>query len=237
MSRTRASVQHVTCLVCDKEVRRDQASPLALVRPSLAAYIGARFAGAAAEGAAICRPCLAVQRQAHLRSQLEAERGELSALEAEASRTAAAHIAIAANLDEAFERSQTPSQRLADAVATVGGSWPFVIGFGAVLVSWILLNSLFLRGSAFDPYPYILLNLVLSCLAAIQAPIIMMSQNRRAIRDRMEADEDFKVNLKAELEVAALHEKIDHLLFVQWERMVEIQQQQLDLLDELAQRR
>jgi uncharacterized membrane protein len=89
---------------------------------------------------------------------------------------------------------------------------------------------------AFDPYPYILLNLVLSCLAALQAPIIMMSQNRVAQRDRMEADEDFKINLKAELEIGGLHEKVDHLLHVQWARLVEIQQAQLELLSELANR-
>ncbi|MCB9730881.1 MAG: DUF1003 domain-containing protein [Deltaproteobacteria bacterium] len=237
MSRTSHAAISARCMVCGQDFRRDQCQPVALIRPSMALYLRERHPDSFSPEASICRPCLGAARQSHLLAQLARERGDLSALEAEASRTAAAHTAIAAHLDETFQSSQTPAQRLADAVATVGGSWPFVIGFGAVLFGWILLNSALLGRDAFDPYPYILLNLVLSCLAAIQAPIIMMSQNRRSVRDRMEADEDFKVNLKAELEVAALHEKIDHLLYVQWERMVEIQQTQLDLLDELSQRR
>ncbi|MEZ4266236.1 MAG: DUF1003 domain-containing protein [Myxococcota bacterium] len=236
MSRTPHAAASVRCLICGRDFRRDHTHPVALIRPSLATFISERHPETFAPDAAICRPCLATERQAHLTAQLMTERGDLSVLEAEATRTAAAHSSIAAHLDETFERSQTPAQRLADAVAAVGGSWPFVIGFGVVLAAWILLNSAVLGSHAFDPYPYILLNLALSCLAAIQAPIILMSQNRRGIRDRMEADEDFKVNLKAELEIAALHEKIDHLLLVQWERMVEIQQTQIELLDELAQR-
>jgi len=103
-------------------------------------------------------------------------------------------------------------------------------------LSWIGINSWLLQAKAFDPYPYILLNLVLSCLAAIQAPIIMMSQNRASARDRIRADEDYKINLKAELEIHALHDKIDHLLHVQWERMAEIQQTQLEVLRELSER-
>lgn len=236
MSHTSHTNANVRCLACGRDLRRELTQPVALIRPSLAAFVSARHPETFGPDAAICRPCLATERQLHLTAQLVSERGDLSALEAEATRTAATHTIIAAHLDETFERSQTPAQHLADAVATVGGSWPFVIGFGVVLASWIFLNSAVLGAHAFDPYPYILLNLALSCLAAIQAPIILMSQNRRGIRDRMEADEDFKVNLKAELEVAALHEKIDHLLVVQWERMVEIQQTQLELLNELTQR-
>ena len=115
----------------------------------------------------------------------------------------------------------TVGERLADNVARVGGSWAFVIGFGVVLVVWMALNVA-MMGRAFDPYPFILLNLVLSSLAAIQAPIIMMSQNRTSARDRAQADEDFRVNLKAELEVAALHEKMDHLLHEQWESLLDM---------------
>jgi uncharacterized membrane protein len=98
------------------------------------------------------------------------------------------------------------------------------------------VNSLALRQEAFDPYPYILLNLVLSCLAALQAPIIMMSQNRQAERDRVESSHDYETDLKAEIEIASLHDKIDHLLHVQWERMVELQEMQMDLLTEIAHR-
>ena len=150
---------------------------------------------------------------------------------------AATHATIAAHLEERLQGDRTMSQRLADRVAEIGGSWPFVGAFGAVLVAWIGLNSWLLQTKAFDPYPYILLNLVLSCLAAVQAPIIMMSQNRASARDRIRAEEDYKINLKAELEIHALHDKIDHLLHVQWERMTEIQQTQLEVLRELSERR
>ena len=111
----------------------------------------------------------------------------------------------------------TPGQRLADRIAAVGGSWNFITGFVIVLFAWIAINSIALLSRPFDPYPYILLNLVLSCLAAIQAPVIMMSQNRQETRDRLHAMRDYQVNLKAELEIRHLHQKIDHLLSHQWE--------------------
>jgi uncharacterized membrane protein len=181
----------------------------------------------------VCRPCLARERLAHVTEELRRERGELGEIEQEIARHAGEHLAIAGNLARQFAREITFGQRIADQMARVGGSWGFVIGFLAVLGCWIALNAL-LAYRAFDPYPYILLNLVLSCIAALQAPVIMMSQNRQAARDRMEAEEDFRVNLKAELEIASLHEKVDHLLHAQWERMVELQELQLELLAELS---
>jgi uncharacterized membrane protein len=111
------------------------------------------------------------------------------------------------------------------------------VGFILVLLAWIGLNTWMLRGKAFDPYPYILLNLVLSCIAALQAPIIMMSQNRSAEHDRRRSEQDFRVNLKAELEVASLHDKVDHLLHAQWEHLVEMQEVQIDLLTQIAEKR
>src|SRR5207253_8842939 len=119
--------------------------------------------------------------------------------------------------------------------ASFGGSWPFIIIFGAVLLLWVLLNSYILAwpGVAFDPYPYILLNLVLSMLAAIQAPIIMMSQNRQAARDRLDAAHDYEVNLKAELEILGLHEKLDELRERKWAELILMQQEQIKLLTEL----
>ncbi|MFL6596135.1 MAG: DUF1003 domain-containing protein, partial [Chthoniobacterales bacterium] len=111
-----------------------------------------------------------------------------------------------------IERKLTFGERLSDHIATFGGSWRFIISFGAVLLLWIAANAFVFMNKGFDPYPFILLNLILSCLAAIQAPIIMMSQNRSEARDRLRAENDYKVNLKAELEIRHLHEKIDHLL-------------------------
>lgn len=136
------------------------------------------------------------------------------------------------------EEHATFGDRLSDRVAEVGGSWGFIIAFTLVLFGWMLLNSGILKelGLAFDPYPYIFLNLMLSTLAAVQAPIIMMSQNRQEARDRARADNDYMVNLKAELEVRLLHEKLDHLLRTQFERLMEIQQVQIELMQDLRRR-
>ena len=137
----------------------------------------------------------------------------------------------------ALEQNDTKTfgQRAADAVAKFGGSWAFIILFGAVLVCWVVLNSYILvnYNKAFDPYPYILLNLFLSMLASIQAPIILMSQNRQAELDRINAEHDYEVNLKAELEFMLLHEKVDLLREGQWGELLGIQKQQLQLLSDL----
>jgi len=142
---------------------------------------------------------------------------------------------IARNVAQEFSEQLTSGQRLADKVATFGGSWTFISIFAVVLVIWILLNSFILirYRESFDPYPYILLNLFLSMLAAIQAPIILMSQNRQAYKDRLSAEHDYEVNLKAELEIMALHEKIDLLREKQWSELISIQQKQLRLLSQL----
>ena len=138
---------------------------------------------------------------------------------------------------EAIETS-TFGQRAADAVATFGGSWAFIGLFAATLIAWVGLNSYVLARyqSVFDPYPYILLNLFLSMLAAIQAPIILMSQNRQAEKDRIGAEHDYEVNLKAELEIMLLHDKLDLLREGQWSSLLAIQQEQLKLLESLIAR-
>ena len=144
---------------------------------------------------------------------------------------------IARNIAQDTSERMTFGQKLADKVASFGGSWTFISIFGAVMVIWVLLNSwILIRSSskAFDPYPYILLNLFLSMLAAIQAPIILMSQNRQAYKDRMSAEHDYEVNLKSELEIIALHEKIDSLRETQWNELITIQQEQLSLLSQLV---
>lgn len=231
------TTHHIHCMLCGQDRPADLSAAAASLRPGIADDIRQRHAAHWRDDGRICRRCLNAERSAYVLMQLARDRGELSALDAEVSRKASEHTAVAEHLETQFSRELTFGQHLADQVATVGGSWPFVVGFCVVLVVWIAINSLLLRAAAFDPYPYILLNLALSCVAALQAPIIMMSQNRRAARDRLEADEDYKINLKAELEIASLHDKVDHLLHVQWERMVEIQQAQIELLNELASRR
>jgi len=149
----------------------------------------------------------------------------------------AAGTHISRNVHHDLSEEMTFGQKLADKVASFGGSWTFISIFAAVLVVWILLNSYILvryGSKSFDPYPYILLNLFLSMLAAIQAPIILMSQNRQAYKDRMSAEHDYEVNLKAELEIMTLHEKIDILKDEQWGELISIQQEQLRLLGQLT---
>ena len=181
----------------------------------------------------ICRPCLANFRVAYVRSLLESEKGELTSLENEVIDSLRRHEVIAANIETQFEQTWTLGERLADRIATFGGSWTFLICFALFLAAWITMNSLVFLLRPVDPYPYILLNLVLSCLAAIQAPIIMMSQNRQEAKDRIRSQNDYQVNLKAELEIRHLHEKMDHLISHQWERLVQIQEVQMQALSEL----
>lgn len=130
----------------------------------------------------------------------------------------------------------TYGERLSDKIAEFGGSWTFIIIFFLILSGWMALNVFLLRDKGFDPYPFILLNLVLSCIASIQAPVIMMSQNRQSTKDRQRSEYDFKVNLKAETEVRLLHEKMDHMLLHQHQNMVELFQLQIDLMQQLQQR-
>ena len=142
---------------------------------------------------------------------------------------------VTRNTNKEFDETLTFGQRLADQVASFGGSWTFIMIFASILLSWIILNSLVLArmNSAFDPYPYILLNLFLSMLASIQAPIIMMSQKRQAAKDRLDAAHDYEVNMKAELEIADLHRKVDELREKQWSELIEMQQEQIRLLTQL----
>ncbi|HVK56485.1 MAG TPA: DUF1003 domain-containing protein [Burkholderiales bacterium] len=159
----------------------------------------------------------------------------------ERAKRVARHIAekkhIARDTSKEFEANSTLGQRAADAVATFGGSWTFIAIFAAILIAWVIANSIILLryDTSFDPYPYILLNLFLSMLAAIQAPIILMSQNRQAQKDRINAEHDYDVNLKAELEIMLLHEKVDSLREGQWSELLVIQKEQLRLLKALQQ--
>ena len=142
---------------------------------------------------------------------------------------------VARDTNQAFLDDRTVGQRMADRIAAFGGSWPFIGLFMLFLAGWMALNSVLLaRRGAFDPYPYILLNLILSTLAALQAPVIMMSQNRQAQRDRLNAANDYEVNLKAELEIRALHEKLDGLREADWAELVRLQQVQIQMLQRLV---
>lgn len=144
---------------------------------------------------------------------------------------------LSRNLNRSGDDRRTFGERVADRVAAFGGSWTFIIMFVSVLIFWVILNSFVLLNKGFDPYPYILLNLFLSMLAAIQAPIIMMSQNRQEAKDRQTSEHDYEINLKAELEICDIQQKLDELREQKWVQLVEMQQQQIRLLEELLRAR
>jgi uncharacterized membrane protein len=229
------SADHI-CKICKQPKSADKGAIAEVIRPSLLEFIKKRMPKWDGKGF-ICLDDLGKFRKEYVKEVLQEEIGELSALDHEVIESLRQHEILSNDISKQFEKELTFGERLSDHIASFGGSWRFIILFGAVLLLWIVLNAVFLLNRGFDPYPFILLNLILSCLAAIQAPIIMMSQNRAEARDRLRAENDYKVNLKAELEIRHLHEKIDHLLQRQYNRLFEIQQIQIELLEELGHRR
>src|SRR5881397_3443005 len=224
------------CQVCKKAKPPHNGMIAELIRPSLLEFIKKRLPDLDSK-AFICLDDLGEFRKDYIKEVLEDEIGELSALDQEVIESLEQHEILSSDISKQFEKKLTFGERLSDHIASFGGSWRFISLFGAVLFGWIILNAILLLNRGFDPYPFILLNLILSCLAAIQAPIIMMSQNRAEARDRLRAENDYKVNLKAELEIRHLHEKIDHLLRRQYNRLFEIQQIQIELLEEIGRKR
>ena len=222
-----------TCALCGQDfpernvvsgevVRKEMADEILKVLPS---WTPASF---------ICRPDLAQVRGRYVHALLESERGELTSLEHAVVRSLQEHELLSSNVDAELEQQWSLGERLADKIAAFGGSWVFLILFAVFLLLWVGTNSLVLFWRPLDPYPFIFLNLILSCLAAVQAPIIMMSQNRQEAKDRIRSEHDYQINLKAELEIRHLHEKMDHLLSHQWERLVQIQELQLEVLADLG---
>ena len=173
-------------------------------------------------------------RQKYIAQYLLNEVGELSSLEEDVLKTLQNQETLSAKINTESENSKfTLGQRLADKIASFGGSWKFIIMFGVFILIWIFSNIVFLINKGFDPYPFILLNLILSCLAALQAPVIMMSQNRQEEKDRDRAKQDYMVNLKSELEIRMLHEKIDHLIIHQQQELLNIQQVQVEMMKDI----
>jgi uncharacterized membrane protein len=183
----------------------------------------------------VCASCLHDLRARYVEKVIASERGDISELEADVVSSLRKQELLTRDVDAELDRGLTPGERIADRVAGFGGSWRFILIFlGAILV-WIALNAS--TRQPFDPFPFILLNLLLSCLAALQAPVIMMSQNRQETKDRARAQNDYRINLKAELEIRHLHAKLDQLQTRQWERLLEIQRIQVELMEELVHRR
>lgn len=175
---------------------------------------------------------LNMYRQKYIQDFLLREVGELTELEDTVLNSLKNRESLVNKVEDPSE-PLTLGQRLADRVASFGGSWTFIITFGFFLVAWMVLNSVYLAAKSFDPYPYILLNLILSTLAALQAPVIMMSQNRQEEKDRDRARKDYMINLKSELEIRMLHEKIDHLIIHQQHELLEIQKVQIEMMNDI----
>jgi len=225
-----------TCQICGRSKRLSELLPGELVRQPVADIVKKSYPDWSGNGY-ICTDDLNRFRADYIKSIIETDKGELSTLEEQVLTSLKEYELLSSNINVEFDRQLTLGEKLADRIAGFGGSWRFILIFTGIIIFWVILNSALLIYRPFDPYPYILLNLVLSCLAALQAPIIMMSQNRQEDRDRLRAEQDYRVNLKSELEIRHLHEKIDHLLMKQWQRLLEIQEVQLDIMEELSRSR
>ena len=229
----RKHLQTVLCQICQQRKRPDEALPAELVRPSLVRTIHKEHPEFSS-GGYICLEDLNRFRAQHVEDVLEEDRGELSQLESDIVRSMQEHELLSKDINIEFDRQLTLGERLADRIAEFGGSWTFILIFFLVILVWMSINSVVFLWRPFDPYPFILLNLLLSCLAAVQAPVIMMSQNRQEDKDRLRSENDYRVNLKAEMEIRHLNEKMDHLLVNQWERLLEIQRIQMELMQEMV---
>ena len=219
------------CQICKGEKKLNEVIPAELVREALVETIRKTYPDWSSSGF-ICVSDLNQFRANYVKNVLEKEKGEISTVEEQVIRSVKENELLSKNINTEFEQKLTFGERLADKIADFGGSWKFIVIFGGVLLLWVAVNSMILIWRPFDSF--IFLNVVLSCIAAVQAPVILMSQNRQESRDRLRSEHDYLINLKAELEIRHLHEKIDHLLMNQWQRLLEIQQIQMELMEELA---
>ena len=176
---------------------------------------------------------LAIYREQYITEVLSKQIGQIGEVQRTVIDAMENETLLSEKLARGDDAELTSAQRLADRVASFGGSWTFISAFGVFIVCWITLNIFFLQNVGFDPYPFILLNLILSCVAALQAPIIMMSQNRQEEKDRERAKKDYMINLKSEMEIRILHEKLDHLIIHQQQELLEIQRVQMEMMDDI----
>ncbi len=233
-TRTKTASQGI-CAVTGKSQPVSKLLVLRALRPNIAQTLRNRHPELA-DDSQVSADAVNAARLEYMRHLLETQVGDLTKLDEEVVESLHKHEVLSERpLSETEEvQNLTFGQRLADKIADFGGSWTFILSFCFFLVLWIVINAGVLLRQPFDPYPFILLNLMLSFLASLQAPVIMMSQNRQEARDRQHAEGDYKINLKAELEIRHLHEKMDYLLHQHATKLMEVQQIQLDLLRELA---
>ncbi len=222
--------RRVRCALTGKLRPRKELVLVDSLRPELADFIRREHPDLA-EDALASKAAVNAYRSRYVEELLREEHGEFTELDRQVTESIANQDTIAENVEQEFESERTFGERAADILAKFGGSWSFLLSFAVFLAIWMVFNIIE-GGKAFDAYPFILLNLVLSTIAAIQAPVIMMSQRRQEEKDRLRSINEYKVNLKAELEIRHLHEKLDHLITRQWQRLAEIQRIQLEMLQE-----
>ncbi len=229
------AAQSVKCAICGQTKPESDTIPGIMVRPAIDALIRRQHPDWTLNDN-ICTTCHNGFRTQYVMEQVQKDRGELTKAEQEVIDSIHQNQIVADNLNSEFATRETAGEKIADKVAEFGGSWKFIFIFFGIMAVWVLINTVPLLWRPFDPYPFILFNLFLSMLAAIQAPIIMMSQNRQETRDRMRAENDYQVNLKAEIEIRVMSEKMDQLLHHQWQRLLEIQRMQTEMLEDVANR-
>ena len=222
----------IKCQVCQKNFKMDEVMKAELLEEPIVQMIREKHPEWSSEGY-ICLADLYLFRSRYVTEILKTSSQEIYDLGKEMEKEGQV---TSWNINKEFDSSLTLGERLADGLAKFGGSWSFLIIFMAMMVIWMGINIFVPQGKPFDPYPFILLNLVLSCLAAVQAPVIMMSQNRQESKDRLRAEHDYEINRKAEIEIRKLHERMDHLLMHQWQHLMDIQQLQVNMMDEINQR-
>jgi len=223
----------VFCQICKEQKKPNEVTAAELISRPLVETIRKTHPDWSSSGY-ICNSDLNHARANYVKNVLEKEKGELSALEKQIISSLKEQELLSKNINIEFDQQLAFGERFADRLAELAGSWSFIMIFFGVLLLWIVINTIVLIWKPFDPYPFILLNLILSCLAAMQAPVIMMSQNRQETKDRLRAEHDYQVNLKAELEIRNLHDKLDHLLTNQWQRLLEIQEMQMELMEQIV---
>ena len=223
----------VRCQITGQEVPVSEAVPVDLVRDSLIPVLKQDCPQLDMNGY-ITMSELNKARVKFAEQTAAKETDELLKLRQEVQEALLRQETLTRDIDREFDAKATRGEKIADKVAAFGGSWAFIIIFGAILFVWMGINSIAFVLKPFDPFPFIFLNLILSCVAAIQAPVIMMSQNRQEAKDRMRSENDYKTNLKAELEIQAINEKIDKLLNDQWKHLLEIQQMQMEMIEQMS---
>jgi uncharacterized membrane protein len=220
------------CQICREQKRKDDLVPATLIQTSIVDVITKEFPAWSPEGY-ICHTDLNRFRIDYIRDLLKKEIHEYASLEETLKHGVIEESHLPENINVKFDKELTFGEHLSDKIAGFAGSWTFIAVFTGILFLWVVLNTFILLSRPFDPYPFILLNLFLSALAAIQAPVIIMSQNRQMMRDRLNAERDYKVNVHTEFEIHQLHKKIDHLLISQGQRLLEIQNIQAELMEDL----